>query len=162
MAKPAGAQYRYDLDVEIPATDAAVLVDALDGEPFGLRQHLGAHELRRQLEGLELHVSQTSPTRWPDFEKDIEILSVYLPEYVEGREIAIEPTGRAPKLEGYRIVGHRGETVRVRLDLTWDAESGTVVHGDDDVQDLERRWASLPAWARSALRTKHPALAALK
>jgi hypothetical protein len=150
--------YRYELHVEIPATDAAVLVDALEGEPFGLGKRLGADELNRQIRELELSVRTTSSQRWDDFEKDIEILSIYLPQFIEGREIHVDAGAVPPKVEGWKIVGHRGETERLRLDVSWDEESGAVVGGGDDIADIERRWSTLPSWMQSALRTKHAVL----
>ena len=58
-------QYRYDLRVEIPATDVGVLIDALEDEAFTLRTVLGAKELERQIREQELVVGVTTEERWP-------------------------------------------------------------------------------------------------
>ena len=92
----ASPHWRYSLRVEIPATDAAILVDALEGEPFGLRARLGAEELQRQIKELVLTVQAASARRWEDFAKDIEILSVYIVGHIVGCEIHVEPTPEAP------------------------------------------------------------------
>lgn len=158
---PGPTQYRYDLRVEIPATDVGVLVDALEDETFTLRSFLGAKELERRIREQELVVDVTTEERWPSFDKDIEILSVYLSQYIIGREIVIEPTQGAPRLQGWLIVGRRGETERVDLDLRWDAAEEAVVDEGEDVAKLAARWEALPEWLKSSMRIKFPKLAAL-
>lgn len=158
---PGPIQYRYDLKVEIPATDVAVLVDALEDEAFTLRKFLGAQVLERQLREQELVVAATTEERWPGFDKDVELLSVYLSDYVIGREMIIEPTQGAPRLEGWLVVGRRGETARVDLDLRWDAEEEAVVDEGEDVPKLAARWSTLPEWLKSSMRIKFAKLAAL-
>ncbi|MEP7125918.1 MAG: hypothetical protein ABJE95_33610 [Byssovorax sp.] len=158
---PGPVQYRYDLRVEIPATDVGVLVDALEDEAFTLRTVIGARELERQIREQELVVGVTTEERWPSFDKDVEILSVYLSQYILGREIVITPTQGAPKLEGWLVVGRRGETARVDLDLRWDADEEAVVDDGEDVARLAARWPTLPEWLRSSMRIKFPKLAAL-
>lgn len=153
--------YRYDLKVEIPATDAAVLLDALEDEPFGLKARLGEAELRRQIRALDLSVQANTEEQWSDFEADINVLSVYLSQYIIGREIFVQPTEGAPRLEGWKVIGRRGETARLKLDLSWDPADKSVIDGDEDVKDVVRRWPELPEWVRSAMRAKHPTLRAL-
>jgi hypothetical protein len=41
--------YEYFLDVEISSEDVETLLDALDDEPFALREVLGAAEVRRRI-----------------------------------------------------------------------------------------------------------------
>lgn len=160
-SSPGPIQYRYDLRVEIPATDVAVLVDALEDEAFTLRKFLGAKELERRIREQELVVDVTTDERWPGFDKDVEILSVYLSQYIIGREIVITETLGAPKLEGWLVVGRRGETERVDLDLRWDADEEAVVDEGEDVPKLAARWQALPEWLKSSMRIKFPKLAAL-
>jgi hypothetical protein len=160
-SSPGPVQYRYDLRVEIPATDVGVLVDALEDEAFTLRTFLGAKELERRIREQELVVAVTTEERWPSFDKDVEILSVYLSQYIIGREILITPTLGAPKLEGWLVVGRRGETERVDLDLRWDADEEAVVDEGEDVPKLAARWQALPEWLKSSMRIKFPKLAAL-
>ena len=160
-SSPGPIQFRYDLRVEIPATDVGVLVDALEDEAFTLRTFLGAKELERRIREQELVVAVTTEERWPGFDKDVEILSVYLSQYIIGREILITPTLGAPKLEGWLVVGRRGETERVDLDLRWDADEEAVVDEGEDVPKLAARWPTLPEWLKSSMRIKFPRLAAL-
>ncbi len=160
-SSPGPIQYRYDLRVEIPATDVGVLVDALEDEAFTLRNVIGAKELERQIRAQELVVAVTTEDRFATFDKDIEILSVYLSQYIIGREIVITPTLGAPKLDGALIVGRRGETERVDLDLRWDADEEAVVDEGEDLVKLAARWSTLPEWLRSSMRIKFPRLSAL-
>src|SRR5262245_38814718 len=87
MQTPLKPFYRYELNVEIPATEVAVLVDALDGEAFSLRERIGKEELRRSLEEQQIQLDVRSDEIWPAFQRDIETLSTYLSEPISGREI---------------------------------------------------------------------------
>ena len=86
---------------------------------------------------------------------------MYLSQYIIGREIVITPTLGAPKLQGWLVVGRRGETERVDLDLRWDADEEAVVDDGEDVAKLAARWPTLPEWLKSSMRIKFPKLAAL-
>ena len=143
--------YRYQLDVEIPATEVAVLVDALEGEAFSLRERIGKDKLRRQLEGQQIHLDERSDERWPDFQRDLETLSAYLSEPISGRETCVVPGPGEPSLEGWVILGRRGETERLALDLAWDADAQAVVDRGTDLKEARRRWKELPEWVRSSL-----------
>jgi hypothetical protein len=143
--------YRYDLDVEIPATEVAVLVDALDGEVFSLRERLGEDELHRQLTEQRIRVEAISDERWPEFERDIATLSAYLSEPIAGREVRVEPGPDGPRIEGRRILGFRGEAQHVALDLAWDGAARAPVERGVDGTDARNRWPDLPEWARSSL-----------
>lgn len=158
---PGPTQYRYDLQVEIPATDVGVLVDALEDETFTLRSILGSKELEQSIREQELVVALTTEDRLTSFDKDIEILSVYLSQYIIGREMMITPTEGAPRLQGWLVVGRRGETERVELNLRWDADEEAVVDEGEDVAKIAARWGSLPEWLKSSMRIKFPKLAAL-
>jgi hypothetical protein len=161
LPEPTSApHYLYSLRVDILATDAAVLLDAIEGEPFGLAKRLGAEEINRQIRELQIDIEATSPSRWDDFENDISILSVYLPQDITGFELHVEPTAGAPKLEGWKIVGRRGETARLKLYLAWDASDSSIINNDVDIEDAARRWNTLPEWTQVALRAKHPQLRA--
>jgi hypothetical protein len=144
--------YAYDLKVEIPATEVAVLVDALDGEAFSLRDRLGKDELRRQLEDQEIRVDVVSDDRWPELQRDIETLSTYLSEPISGREIHVEPSPEGPpRLTGWVILGRRGQTERLALDVAWDAEAQGLVDRGIDMDEARKRWKELPEWVRSSL-----------
>jgi hypothetical protein len=153
--------WRYDLSVEINATDAAVLVDGLAGEPFGLRARLGVEELERRIRELDLRVRAKSDVRWTDFERDIEILSIYLPQDIVGRELHVQEIAGLVAVDGWKIAGRRGETARLWLDVDWDPEALEIVDRGEDVADVIRRWDVLPEWIRSSLRAKHPSLGRL-
>jgi hypothetical protein len=154
-------QYRYDLRVEIPATDVSVLIDGLDGEEFSLRDIVGKKELERRIREQDLVVEIETLERWTGLDKDIEVLSVYLSQYIVGRELVIIPTLGAPKIQGFLVIGRSGETARVALDVRWDPREETVIDEGEDVADLARRWETLPEWLRTAMRAKHLKLAAL-
>ncbi len=153
--------FLYRLHVDIEPTDAPVLRDALEDEPFGLRYRIGQHALNRQLSEYELSVNAHSSQRWDDFDKDIEVLSVYLSQYIVGYEMQVRPTAGAPLLDGWKVVGCRGEVVRLLIGLEWNAREEQVVIHQEDIADLTKRWEQLPEWLRNAMRLKYPRLSAL-
>jgi hypothetical protein len=153
--------YRYRLVVDVEPVDMRMLRDALEDEPLGLRERYGMAELDRQLANFELSFHTSSTKRWDDFEADIGILSVYLSQYIVGHEIEVEPTRGAPRLRASKIVGCRGETVRLAVHVHWDHRDKSVALGDEDLEALAERWEQLPEWLRNALRLKHPQLTAL-
>jgi hypothetical protein len=143
------ARWRYRLRADIHPTDARVLVDALDGEPFGLNAHLGAEAVRQMIDAFVIEVDEESDERWDDFANDLSILSVYLTQQqIVGHEIEI-----GAELRGWKILARRGETVRVAIDVWRDPDDGTLVLGEEDEEALAAQWPSLPEWARASL---HP------
>lgn len=144
--------YRYDLDVEVPATEVAVLVDALEGEQMSLKARIGWEKLKGQLEADQrITVGRLSDEAWADFESDIRALSVYLSEPISGREVYAEPGEDQPTLMGWLILGRRGETARVPLALGWNEDENALVDNGLDKAQLEKLWDELPAWVRDAL-----------
>jgi hypothetical protein len=144
--------YRYDLKVDVPATEVAVLVDALEGERLSIKTRLGWPTIKAQLE-LEqrITVQVISDESWPDFENDIRAISVYLSEPITGREVYVAPGGDAPMLEGWLIVGRRGDSARVPLVLAWDEDQNMLVDRGVDRAELEPRWDDLPDWVKDAI-----------
>lgn len=158
MPTPIKPFFCYDLRVEIPATEVAVLADALQGDDFSLRERIGEAELRRQLAEQQIEIDARTDERWPDFERDVGTLSAYLSEPISGREIRVEPSPSGPLLDGWLILGRRGETERLALDIAWDAETESFVDLGVDVDDARRRWRDLPEWIRMSLANQgiHP------
>lgn len=143
--------YRYDLTVEVPATEVAVLVDALEGEQLSMKTRLGWPDMRAQIqEEQRLSIEILSDDAWPDFENDIRAISVYLAEPIAGREVFVAPGGDEPVLEGWAVVGRRGETARVPLSLAWDEEQNMLVDQGVDHAALELGSEGLPEWVRRA------------
>jgi hypothetical protein len=151
MPTPIKPFFCYELQVEIPATEVAVLADALEGDELSLREWLGEAELSRQLAEQRIAIDAHTEERWSDFQRDVGTLSAYLSEPISGREIRIEPGPSGPLVDGWLILGRRGETERLALDLAWDAETRSTVDLGVDVDDARRRWTELPEWVRSSL-----------
>ena len=150
--------FRYQLEVDVEPTDAPVLKDALEDEPFGLRERYGMQMLRDQLDEHALHIASSSTERWDDFEGDLEILSIYLSQYIVGYEVHVRPTAGAPLLSAWKIIARRGEVLRVEAEVTWNAPSRSVEVGDEDLARIVDRWQELPEWMRNAMRIKYPHL----
>jgi len=160
VSEPA-VEYAYELRVEIEPTDVGVLIDALEDEPFALRDYLGEEELVRRIRSRELVVETRVAERWTEFDRDLEVLSIYLSQYILGREILVRPTRGAPILKGWKVVARRGEVVRLDLDLLWDPRAEQIVCHGEDLGAVVARWTEFPEWLRSALRITHPRLRAL-
>src|SRR5688572_18960261 len=154
MATSRNPRWRYLLQVDVPGTEGAILRDALDGETFGLRDRVGAEELERQIASFEIRIDRVSAERWSDFADDLKILSLYLTSNVEGTEISILDGDEGPELEGARIVAHRGEVVTLDIDVAWDDKTQTIAVGSERRDALEKRWATLPEWIKTAMRRK--------
>lgn len=151
-------RYTYQLQVDISGDERGTIHDALEDEPFAIREVLGNPALEAMIDAGEILFVRTLDAPFAEFERDIGTLSVYLSQYIIGREIQIEETPGAPVLRGWKVVGRQGETARLALDLDWDARAQKVVDHDEDVRDARARWATFPEWLRTALRAKHPEL----
>ena len=153
--------YRYRLKVEVEPTERETITSALEDEPFELGERLGLAPLLAQIEEGELDVETSSETQLAHFDRDIEMLSVYLPQYIIGKEVFVRPTPGAPILVGWMIVGRAGQVVRLALDVRWEPNAEQIVDGGPDVDAVIARWAELPEWVRDAMRMGHPRLRAL-
>lgn len=143
--------HRYDLTVEVPATEVAVLIDAMEGERLSMKTRVGWPELKEQLEKEQrITIQVLSDEAWPDFENDIRVLSNYLSEPITGREVYAEPGEEAPFLQGWLVIGRRGETARVPLKLGWDEDANALLDFGIDRDHLDPPWEALPAWVKDA------------
>ncbi len=144
--------YRYDLRVDVPATETAKLVDALAGEALTIKERLGWEDLKAQIEQEQtISVEVLSDDVWADFEGDIRTLSVYLTDVITGREVFISPAEEAPDLRGWLILGKRGDSVRIPLSLGWDEDANVLVDNGVDRENLKAMEGTMPAWVKDAL-----------
>jgi hypothetical protein len=149
------------LRVEIEPTERETIASALEDEPFELGERVGRAAIERQLDEGTLSFEVSTVERLEHFERDVGMLSIYLPQYVIGKEVFVRPTKGAPILDGWMVVGRSGESVRLALDVRWDANHEQIMDDGPDVRALEKRWDELPEWVRDAMRLKHPRLRAL-
>jgi hypothetical protein len=145
--------HRYALRVDVPATEVAVLADALDGDDVRLKDRIGKDELARQLAEQRIVLAAEPAERWTDFGRDFETLSTYLSEPIVAQELHAEPVaGGPPRVEGTRLLGRRGQVTRLALDVAWDEARHTLVDRGVDMEAAERRWSELPPWVQATLR----------
>jgi len=159
-----GPHYRYELRVAVEPTDRGTLVDALEDEPFVIGELIGLPEVFRRIGEGELYFEAKSLERIERFDRDIEVLSVYLSQYVIGREYHVRPTLGAPIVEGWKVIGRAGEVARLLLDFRHrktQEHQEDEIERDEDMEDMIERWATLPIWIRDAMRIKYPRLRAL-
>jgi hypothetical protein len=152
--------YRCALDVEIARARRRPVLEALTGAPLGLRRHLGAAALEAAVRAGRLRVHYLRDEPWRDFEVDIARLSAVLPNQLV-RAVQVEELqdeeGRTLKVTADKLVGRRGEVVRLPLRVERRDDG---FHVDDEHEDLDRlrpRWSAYPRWVQDALRRKHPA-----
>ena len=152
------ARYRYMLDVEIDGSERSHLIDALEDEPFALRDVLGEAQLNALIKEGTLRFDAETEAPLPWFGADIEILSVYLSSYIYGLEIVeSRPEGKR-QIELLKHIGRRGERIAVPLTHTVEFPSGDITPGEEDLDYLQANWQKLPRWAQDGFRIKFPIL----
>ncbi len=157
---PPGARCRYLMDHEVDAMDLEPLRSGLEDErEFALAALVGERALAEMLRDGMLRFDVTRPEPFAAFAKCIEILSVYLPEYVSGIEIleALDAAGRRRSVACWRHIGRSGELARVALDHAVSV-GREIVPGGEDVAALRAGWKDLPRWARDAFKLTYPEL----
>lgn len=152
------ASYRYLLDVEIDGSERGHLIDALEDEPFELRNILGEAQMNAQLKEGRLLYDGDATERQPWFGEVIEVLSVYISSYIYGLEMAETRVDGKRTVELLKHIGRRGERIAVPLTHTIEFPSGEITPGDEDLDYLEANWAKLPRWAQDGFRIKYPVL----
>src|SRR6266513_1312283 len=113
-----GGRYRYLLQHSISGEDLEALTSGLEDErEFRLAELAGAAPLAQMLKDGELDIDVETGERFFAFGGAIEILSVYLPEYVSGIEIVEElDIGlKRTRIECWRYVGRKGELITVPM-----------------------------------------------
>jgi hypothetical protein len=153
-------EYRYLLELDIEGSERSHLIDALEDEELPLRELLGEDVMVAQIKDGELHFEHESPTPLAWFPEALATLSVYLSSYVIGLEIAEtrDERGTRTGLEVMKHAARRGERIAVPLQYRLAYPSGELEPGDENLQHLEKVWATLPRWAQDAYRLKFPEL----
>ena len=149
------AFHRYALHADVPATEVAVLRDALDGDDLRLKDRIGKAEVEAQLAEQRLDLDATPAEPWTDFGRDVEGLSTFLSEPLVARELHAEPSPSGPRLSGFRYLARRGQVTRLALLVDWDDAKGTVIDRGVDMEAARERWAELPAWVQATLQHGH-------
>ena len=145
-----GGRYRYLLEHSIAGEDLEALRSGLEDEQgFRLHELVGHAPLEAMLVEGELAIDTSVTDRFFAFGPCIEILSVYLPEYVFGVEVAetLDHGLKRRRIECYRYIGRRGELVTVPLEYALSLER-EIVPGHEDLSRLREMWHELPTWAR--------------
>lgn len=147
-----GGRFRYVLQHSIAGEELESLRSGLEDEGgFRLHELVGKGSLEKMLDEGELEIDAWVNERFFAFGPGIEILSVYLPEYVIGVEVAetLDHGLNRRRVECYLYIGRRGELVTVPLEyaVSLDRE---IVPGQEDLPRLRQLWRELPTWARVA------------
>lgn len=150
--------YRCALDLEIPADERRELAEAIEIELAGTTMEIDVPALATSARAgrIRLHYLREHP--WEHFEPLIALFSVHLHELVRGVSTveSLDDDGTLQEVRAEKIIGRRGETVR--LPLLPDARPDGV-HVDPDREDLDAiraRWSALPRWVQDGLRRKYP------
>ncbi len=158
-----GGRYRYLLDHPISQEDLESLQSGLEDETdFRLAELVGKDDLARMLDRAHLLFDITVGQRFFAFGGAMEVLSVYLPEYVSGVEIVEELDHglRRSRVECWRYVGRQGELLTVPLTFAVGLDR-EIIAGKEDTAALRKLWRELPQWARDAYKLTYDELADL-
>jgi hypothetical protein len=156
-------RYRYLLRHSISGEDLEALTSGLEDErEFRLPELVGVDAVSAMLKDGELDVDVEVSERFFAFGGAIEILSVYLPEYVSGVEIAetLDLGLKRTRIECWRYIGRQGELVAVPLSYALSL-TREIIPGKEDVAALRKNWRDLPQWARDAYKLTFDELADL-
>ena len=93
--------------------------DALEDEPFGLRERYGMQMLRDQLDEHALHIASSNTERWDDFEGPRVRVFTYLNTSSATKCTFAPPLVRQSYRRGKSCA--KGEVLRVEADVTWNA-----------------------------------------
>ncbi len=145
-------RYRYVFDFWVSGEDREALESGLPDEPdFRLGELIGPEPLAKMVAEGHFDIDVTTADRFFAFGPSLAIVSVYVPEYVAGVEVAEELDfgSRRTRIECWRYVGRSGELLTVPLTyaLTLDRE---ILPGREDIAALRKLWPELPQWARDA------------
>jgi hypothetical protein len=157
------ARYRYLLEHEVDGMEVEALNSGLEDERgFDLAALVGAEPLAEQLAAGMIQVDVARPERFDSFATCLEILSIYMSEYISGVEVAedLDATGRRRGVRCWRYVARRGEVIKVPLHWALDLER-QVVPGGEDLDALRVMWPTLPQWARNSYKLTYDELADL-
>ena len=156
-------RYTYAMDHDISGEDLEPLSSGLEDERgFVLGELVGQNELAKMLGAAHLDFHVTVAERFRPFDQCIEILSVYLPEYVFGVEVVEElDVGlKRSSVRCWRYIGRRGEVVKVALEYAVSLNR-EILPGREDVASLRAMWTTLPQWAQNAYKLTFDELADL-
>ncbi len=156
-------RYRYLIDHSISREELEPLQSGLEDEAgFRLAELVGKSALEQMLHAAHLEVDVTVAERFFAFGAAIEILSVYLPEYVSGVEVVelFDAGLRPARIEVWRYVGRRGELLTVPLSYALSLQR-EVIAGKEDLVQLRQLWPRLPQWARDGYKLSYDELADL-
>jgi hypothetical protein len=151
------------MDCEVDAVDLESLCSGLEDEPgFNLADLLGAKDLAAMLASGEIRFDVPRLDRFHGFGTCVEVISVYLSEYVSGIEVVeeLDASARRTAVRCWRYVGRRGELVKVPLEHAISL-TREVLPGREDVAALRAMWPELPQWARDAYKLSFDGLADL-
>lgn len=158
----AGVLWHYHLDVEIDGSDRQNLPLALEGEPLAFERHVGGREQTDEMiRRGRLTFRKTLEAPLSGFDEDVRLLATFLFAVVRALEVREEvPAGTdVTKVRATKILGCRGDVVRVRLEVRVDEGRLVVDPERDDVDDIAARWSEFPRWFQDGMRKKHSRLA---
>lgn len=157
-----GVLWHYHLDAAIDGADRQNLPLALEGETIAFERHSGGREQTEEMiRRGRLTFRKTLEEKLEGFDEDVRLLATFLFAVVRALEVREEvPAGTdVAKVRATKILGCRGDVVRVRLEVRVE-EGRLVVDPDrDDVDDVAARWAEFPRWFQDGMRKKHARLA---
>lgn len=153
--------WRYDLRVELDGTDRATMQECLEHENLALFACVAREDVYQQFaEGMFIF-TESFPSPFAGFPRDIATISSYLFQPVIGIEVAERYTDSdvTDDVRAWKVVAQRGEWVKVPL-LVESLEDGkfAIDQDNEDEEVLAAHWNEYPRWFQDGMRFKYPRL----
>lgn len=159
-----GVLWHYHLRHEIDGSDRQNLPLAIEGESISFERHVGGREqLEEMIRRGTIDFRKTLEEPLSSFDEDVRLLATFLFTIVRALEVREEvPAGiDVAKVRATKILGCRGDVVRVPLVVLVEEDRLVVDPDRDDVDLIAARWTAYPRWFQDGMRRKHARLGRL-
>ncbi len=160
----AGVLWHYHLELPVEGSDRHNLPLALEGETLAFEPHAGGRAaVEEMIRRGSLRFRKTLESELSGFDEDVRVLAMFLFTVVRAIEVREEvPSGTdLNRVRATKILGCRGDVVRVPLVVLVEEGRLVVDPERDDVDWIASRWASFPRWFQDGMRKKHARLSRL-
>lgn len=159
-----GVLWHYHLEHGIDGGDRQNLPLAIEGETIAFERHVGGREqLEEMIRRGAIVFRKTLEEPLAGFDEDVRLLATFLFTIVRALEVREEvPAGTdVTKVRATKILGCRGDVVRVPLLVGVEEDRLVVDPERDDVDHIAAHWTEYPRWFQDGMRRKHARLGRL-
>lgn len=155
-------RHRYHLDLSVRGADRYNLSDILADEFLPLTAQVPIWKVCEDIRKGHFRYEHESAEPVEEFERNLETLSTYLHQVVQGFH-AIENVeeGRTRLVRARKILGLRGEVLSIPLLLPRSLLLNDLDPDADDLGHIASHWGEYPLWFQDGMRRKYPQLRGL-